>query len=295
MSFSHLHLHTSYSLLDGAGRISDMIKRVKELGQKAVAITDHGVMYGVIDFFSEAILNGIKPIIGCEIYVVKSSRYDRPGSKEDRYHLILLCENDIGYKNLTRIVSEGFVNGFYYKPRVDYETLEKYSEGLICLSACLAGEIPSNLKKDDYNEALNVGIRLKKIFGENNFFIEIQNHELPDEIKIHSDLIRLASDLNVPIVATNDVHYTYREDTYAHDCLLCLQTQKKLVDTDRMHYAPYEFYIKSEEEMRDRFKFCPEAIDNTQMIVDRCNVHIDFTRAHFSDLIGKIEKKYFLL
>ena len=179
MSFSHLHLHTSYSLLDGAGRISDMIKRVKELGQKAVAITDHGVMYGVIDFFSEAILNGIKPIIGCEIYVVKGSRYDRPGSKEDRYHLILLCENDTGYKNLTRIVSEGFVNGFYYKPRVDYETLEKYSEGFICLSACLAGEIPSNLKKDDYNEALNVGIRLKKIFGDNNFFIEIQNHELP--------------------------------------------------------------------------------------------------------------------
>lgn len=289
MSFSHLHLHTSYSLLDGSGRISDMIKRAKELGQKAIAITDHGVMYGVIDFFSEAILNGIKPIIGCEIYVVKNSRFDRD-VKEERYHLILLCENDIGYKNLTKIVSEGFVNGFYFKPRVDYETLEKYSEGLICLSACLAGEIPSHLKKGEYNEALNVGIRLKKIFGENNFFIEIQNHEIPDEINIQPDLIKLAKELSVPVVATNDVHYTYREDTFAHDCLLCLQTARKIIDEDRMKYKPFEFYIKSEEEMRERFKFCPEAIDNTELIAKRCNVHIDFTRAHYNDMMGKIEK-----
>ena len=289
MSFTHLHLHTSYSLLDGAGRIDEIVDRVKELGQNSVAITDHGVMYGAIEFFKTCVAKGIKPIIGSEIYVVSGSRFDKV-STEDKNHLILLCEDDIGYKNLLKIVSTGFTEGFYSKPRVDYEILSKYSKGLICLTACLAGEVPRALLKGQYNEAKLKAENLKSIFGEKNFFIEIQNHGLKDELKIQPDLIRLAKELNVDLVATNDCHYTLKEDSAAHDCLICLQTGKKVSDTNRMRYEKEKFYITSEDEMRDLFKFYPEAVDNSQKIADRCNVHIEFTKSSYSDLIAKIDK-----
>ena len=290
MGFTHLHLHTSYSLLDGAGRIPEMVARAKELGQNSIAITDHGVMYGVIEFFKTCVKNGIKPIIGSEIYVVGGSRFDKL-PEEERYHLILLCENDIGYKNLIKIVSAGFTDGFYYKPRVDYEILSKYSEGLICLTACLAGEIPSALKKGQYSEAKLKALNLKSIFGENNFFIEIQNHGIRDELKIHPDLIRLAKEINVPLVATNDCHYTLKEDNFAHDCLICLQTGFKVSDTNRtMKYEKEKYYITSEAEMNELFKFCPEAVQNTQIIADRCNVHLELTKSAYSDLISAIDE-----
>lgn len=290
MGFTHLHLHTSYSLLDGAGRIPEMVARAKELKQDSMAITDHGVMYGVIDFFKTCVKNGIKPIIGSEIYVVSGSRFDKQAN-EERYHLILLCENDIGYKNLLKIVSTGFTEGFYYKPRVDYEILKKYSDGLICLSACLAGEIPRELVKGQYNEAKLKAENLKSIFGEKNFFIEIQNHGLSDELRIHPDLMRLAKEINVGIVATNDCHYTLKEDSFAHDCLICLQNGNKVSDTDRkMKYEKEKYYITSEDEMRELFKFCPEAVDNSYEIAKRCNVHIEFTKSAYKDLISAIDK-----
>ena len=290
MSFTHLHLHTSYSLLDGAGRIPEMVKRAKELGQSSIAITDHGVMYGAIDFFKTCVKNGVKPIIGSEIYVVSGSRFDKL-QNEERYHLILLCENDIGYKNLLKIVSAGFTEGFYHKPRVDYEILKKYSEGLICLSACLAGEIPKELLKGQYNEAKLKAENFKKIFGEKNFYIEIQNHGLREELKIHPDLMRIAKEINVGIVATNDCHYTLKEDSFAHDCLISLQTGFKVADANRtMKYEKEKFYMTSEEEMRELFKFCPEAIDATEEIANRCNVHIEFTKSAYADLISSIDK-----
>lgn len=288
MSFTHLHLHTCYSLLDGAGKIDEMVKRAKELGQNSMAITDHGVMYGAIEFFKNCVLNGIKPIIGSEIYVVSGSRFDkRP--EENRYHLILLCENDIGYKNLVKIVSAGFTDGFYYKPRVDYEILSKYSEGLICLTACIAGEVPQALLKGQYNEAKLKAENLKQIFGENNIFIEIQNHNLSDEIRIQPDLIRLSNELNIPLVATNDCHYTLKEHSVAHDCLLCLQTTSKVADTDRWRYEKEKYYITSEDEMNELFKFCKEAVTNTQIIADRCNVHLELTKNAYEDLTSKID------
>lgn len=289
MSFTHLHLHTCYSLLDGAGKIDEIVKRAKELGQDSIAITDHGVMFGVIEFFKTCLLNGIKPIIGSEIYVVSGSRFDKR-SDENRYHLILLCENDIGYKNLVKIVSTGFTDGFYYKPRVDYETLSKYSEGLICLTACLAGEIPQSLKIGQYNEAKLKALNLKNIFGDNNFFIEIQNHGISEELKIHPDLIRLSKDIGVPLVATNDCHYTLKKDSFAHDCLLCLQTGNKVADSNRWKYEKEKFYITSEDEMKELFKFCEDAVSNTQIIVDRCNVHLSLTKNAYEDMLSKIDK-----
>lgn len=288
MSFTHLHLHTCYSLLDGAGKINDIVKRAKELGQDSIAITDHGVMYGAIDFFKTCLVNGVKPIIGSEIYVVSGSRFDK-SPDENRYHLILLCENDIGYKNLVKIVSTGFTDGFYRKPRVDYETLNKYSNGLICLSACIAGEIPQSLLKGQYNEAKIKALNLKNIFGENNFFIEIQNHHLNEELKIHPDLIRLSKEINVPLVATNDCHYTYKEDSFAHDCLLCLQTGKKISDSNRMKYAKEKYYITSEDEMKELFKFCEDAVQNTQIIANRCNTHLSLTKNAYEDMLKKID------
>ena len=289
MSFVHLHLHTSYSLLDGAGKIDEMVKRAKELNQDSIAITDHGVMYGAIEFFRTCITNGIKPIIGSEVYVVSGSRFDKK-SDEERYHLILLCENDIGYKNLIKIVSSGFTDGFYKKPRVDYEILNNYSEGLICLSACLAGEIPSSLRKGNYDEAKLKAQNYINIFGKDNFFIEIQNHGISDELKIHPDLIRLSKELDVPLVATNDCHYTLKEDSFAHDCLICLQTGNKVSDKKRlMKYEKEKYYITSEDEMRELFKFCPEAVDNTQLIANRCSIHLEFTKSSYGDLISKID------
>ena len=289
MSFTHLHLHTSYSLLDGAGKIDEMVDRAKELGQKAIAITDHGVMYGAIEFFKTCLKKGMKPIIGSEIYVVSGSRFDR-SPDEERYHLILLCENDIGYKNLVKIVSTGFTEGFYNKPRVDYETLSKYSEGLICLTACIQGEVPQKLKQGRYSEAKLSAENLRDIFGADNFFIEIQNHGIDDELRIHPDLVRLAKELDAKLVATNDCHYTLKEDSFAHDCLIALQTGKKVSDTNRMRYEKEKYYITSESEMRELFNFCPEAIDNTEIIAERCNVHIEFTRSTYGDLIDAIDK-----
>ena len=289
MSFTHLHLHTSYSLLDGAGRIPEMIDRAKELGQSAIAITDHGVMYGAVEFFKTCLKKGMKPIIGSEVYVVSGSRFDR-NPNEERYHLILLCENDIGYKNLIKIVSAGFTDGFYRKPRVDYEILNKYSEGLICLTACLAGEIPRTLIAGKYNEAKLKAENLKNIFGADNFFIEIQNHGLRDEFMIHPDLIRIAEELDVKLVATNDCHYTLKEDSFAHDCLIALQTGNKVADSNRpMRYEKEKYYITSESEMKELFNFCPEAVTNTEIIAKRCNVHVEFTKTAYNDLVNSIK------
>ena len=249
-------------------------------------------MYGAIEFFKECVINGIKPIIGAEVYVVSGSRFERNAPTENRYHLILLCENNIGYKNLLKIVSSGFKDGFYYKPRVDYEILSKYSEGLICLTACLAGEVPSALVSGDYSLALTRAKNLKSIFGDNNFFIEIQNHGISDELRIHPDLIRLSQDLNVPLVATNDCHYTLKSDSFAHDALICIQTGKKLIDTDRMKYEKEKYYIKSEDEMRELFKFADYAIDNTDLIASRCEVNIEFTKTEYSKIQSKIDENY---
>ena len=289
MSFTHLHLHTSYSLLDGAGKISEMVDRAKALGQDSIAITDHGVMYGAVEFFKTCLKKGLKPIIGSEIYVVEGSRFDRR-SDEERYHLILLSENEVGYKNLIKIVSAGFVDGFYYKPRVDYEILNKYHEGLICLTACVQGEVPQALLKGQYGEAKLRAENLKNIFGANNLFIEIQNHGLKDELMIQPDLIRIADEIGVKVVATNDCHYTLKEDSYAHDCLIALQTGKKVNDPNRgMKYEKEKYYITSEDEMKELFKFCPEAVENTKLIADRCNIKISFTQTAYNELMSNID------
>ncbi len=282
MSFTHLHTHTSYSLLDGSGKIPEMLQRVKELGMDSLAITDHGVMYGVIDFYKEALKQGIHPILGCEIYLTPGSRFDRELSKgEDRYyHLVLLCENNVGYQNLIRIVSAGFTDGFYYKPRVDFETLERYHEGLICLSACLAGEVAKDLTRGFYEEAKKAALHYQEIFGEGNFFLEMQDHGYPEQKTVINGVLRLHEETGIPMVATNDIHYTYAEDAEAHDILLCLQTGKKVMDEDRMRYPGGQFYIKSEEEMRSLFPFAEEAIENTQRIAERCRVEIEFGHYH---------------
>ncbi|MCR4922772.1 MAG: DNA polymerase III subunit alpha [Lachnospiraceae bacterium] len=280
MAFVHLHTHTEYSLLDGSNKIIEYVKRVKELGMNAAAITDHGVMYGAIDFYKAALEAGIKPIIGCEVYVSPGSRSDRePGRGEDNdryYHLILLAENNLGYSNLTKIVSRGFTEGFYYKPRVDMELLREYSQGIICTSACLAGEVQRLLTRDSYEEAKKAALKYQDCFGKGNFFLELQDHGIPLQKKVNAGLLRMSKELDIPLVVTNDAHYTYAEDAGAHDILLCIQTGKKLQDEDRMRYEGGQYYVKSEEEMRELFKYAPEAIDNTQKIADRCNVEIKF-------------------
>lgn len=275
MSFTHLHLHTEYSLLDGASRIHELVSRIKELGMDSVAITDHGVMYGVIEFYKECKKQGIKPIIGCEIYVNKGSRFDK--SKENTYyHLVLLAENDVGYHNLIKIVSRGFTEGYYYKPRVDKEVLREYSEGLIALSACMSGEVQKVGRDFGYDEARKAAIEYLSIFGEGNFFLEIQNHGFKEQLEVIDINSRLSEELGIPLVATNDSHYIYPDDEQAHDILLCIQTGKKLADEDRMRYYGGQYYIKSEEEMRDIFKDFPKAIENTEKIAERCNVNIEF-------------------
>lgn len=278
MAFTHLHLHTQYSLLDGSNKISDAIIRAKELSMDSMAITDHGVMYGVIDFYRTAKANGIKPILGCEVYVAPGSRFDKePGISEDRYyHLILLAENNTGYSNLMKIVSKGFVDGFYYKPRVDYEILEMYSEGIICLSACLAGEVQKYLARNLYEEACDAAKRYEKIFGKGNFFLELQDHGILQQKLVNQQLVRMSKELDIELVATNDVHYTNAEDAEIHDVLLCIQTGKKVYDEDRMRYEGGQFYIKSEEEMRALFPYAPQAIENTHKIAERCEVEIEF-------------------
>lgn len=278
MSFTHLHVHTEYSLLDGSGKIEEITARAKELGMDSLAITDHGVMYGVIDFYRAARNVGIKPILGCEVYVAPGSRFEKePGISDDRYyHLILLAENNTGYANLMKIVSKGFVDGFYYKPRVDYEVLEEYSEGIICLSACLAGEVQKLLARNLYEEACKAALKYEAIFGKDNYFLELQDHGIPTQKLVNRLLVRMSRELNIELVATNDVHYTYEDDAEAHDILLCIQTGKKVNDEDRMRYEGGQYYLKSEEEMRELFSYAPQALDNTHKIAKRCNVEIEF-------------------
>ena len=276
MSFAHLHLHTEYSLLDGACRIKKLIPRVKELGQTAVAITDHGAMYGVIDFYREANKYGIKPVIGCEVYVANRSRFSKEHMMDWSYHLVLLCENNTGYKNLIKLVSSGFTEGFYKKPRVDKELLKKHHEGLIALSACLAGEIPRNLVQNDYETAKKVALEYRDIFGENNYFIEIQDHGLADQKRILPNLIKLSKETGIPLVATNDCHYISKDDAKMQNVLVCIGTNHTVDEDNGMAFDTEEFYVKSEEEMREIFSFIPEAVDNTQKIADRCNMTFEF-------------------
>lgn len=278
MAFTHLHVHTEYSLLDGSSKIRELTARAKELGMDSMAITDHGVMYGVIDFYRAAREVGIKPILGCEVYVAPGSRFDREnGTGEDRYyHLILLAENNTGYKNLMKIVSKGFVDGFYYKPRVDLDLLETYHEGIISLSACLAGEVQKYLARGMYEEAKRSALRYSEIFGKDHFYLELQDHGIPEQKMVNQGLLRLSQETGLELVATNDVHYTFAEDAKAHDILLCIQTGKKVTDEDRMRYEGGQYYCKSEEEMRKLFPYAQEAIDNTHKIAERCNVEIEF-------------------
>ena len=278
MNFTHLHVHTEYSLLDGSNKINEYVSRVKELGMKSAAITDHGVMFGCIDFYKAAKAAGIKPILGCEVYVAPGSRFDKEkGTEEDRYyHLVLLAETQEGYQNLIKIVSYGFVDGFYYKPRVDMELLEQYHEGIIALSACLAGEVARNLARGFYEEGKEAALRYEKIFGKGNFFLELQDHGIPEQRQVNHELIRMSRETGIELVATNDVHYTYSSDAEAHDILLCVQTGKSLKDENRMRYEGGQYYVKSEEEMRRLFPYAPEAIENTGKIAERCNVEIEF-------------------
>lgn len=282
MSFTHLHLHTGYSLLDGSSKIPELVRRVKELGMDACAITDHGVMYGVIEFYKACKAEGIKPIIGCEVYVAPGSRFEKGKEKSaERYnHLILLAENDTGHKNLMKLVSRGFTEGFYYKPRVDYELLSEYHEGIIASSACLAGIVPTKLRNGDYEGAKEEAMRLQQIFGENNFFLELQDHGLSEQKFVNQGLMRISSETGIPLVATNDCHYLYKEDAEAHDVLICIQTQKNVYDEDRMKYEGGQFYVKSPEEMEEVFHYIPEAIHNTEEIARRCNVDIEFGKYH---------------
>ncbi|MEG1458048.1 MAG: DNA polymerase III subunit alpha, partial [Acetivibrio sp.] len=278
MNFTHLHVHTEYSLLDGSCKIRELVARAKELGMDSLAITDHGVMYGVIDFYRAARDMGINPILGCEVYVAPNSRFDRETGKSDgRYHhLVLLAENNQGYANLMKIVSKGFIEGFYYKPRVDMEVLKQYQEGIIALSACLAGAVASQLKIGFYEEAKKEAQKLQDIFGKNNFFLEMQDHGIAEQKTVNQGLLRMSSELNIPLVVTNDTHYIKEEDAKAHDILLCIQTQKKVTDENRMRYEGDQFYLKSAEEMAALFPYAKEALENTHKIAKRCHVEIDF-------------------
>ena len=278
MAFTHLHVHTEYSLLDGSSKISELLPRAKELGMDSLAITDHGVMYGVIDFYKKAKEVGVKPILGCEIYVAPGSRFDREQSRgDDRYyHLVLLAENNQGYKNLMKIVTRGFTEGYYYKPRVDYEILERYHEGIIALSACLAGEIPNKILKEDYEGARAAARRMNELFGQGNFFLELQDHGLRQQTQVNSVIMRMSKELDIPLVVTNDVHYIKEEDAVPHDILLCIQTGKLVTDQDRMRYEGGQFFLKSEEEMQKVFPYAKEALENTHKIAERCNVEIIF-------------------
>ncbi|NLK74547.1 MAG: DNA polymerase III subunit alpha [Clostridiales bacterium] len=278
MNFTHLHVHTEYSLLDGSSKVHEIVRRTKELGMDSLAITDHGVMYGIIDFYKACMAENVKPIIGCEIYVAPNSRFDRePGASEERYnHLVLLAENDIGYHNLIKLVSKGFLEGFYYKPRVDYEVLEQYHEGIIALSACLGGEVPGYLRRGLYEEAKKSALRLSEIFGKDNFFLELQDHGIAEQRTVNQGLLRLSQETSIELVATNDVHYTYAEDADPHDILLCIQTQRKVSDENRMRYEGGQYYLKSPQEMLSLFPYAKEALENTYKIANRCNVSIDF-------------------
>ncbi len=279
MNFTHLHVHTEYSLLDGSSKIKELPARAKELGMDSLAITDHGVMYGVIDFYRACKAVGIKPIIGCEVYVAPGSRFDKEavGQGDDRYyHLVLLAENNTGYSNLMKIVSRGFTEGFYYKPRVDYEVLTEYHEGIIALSACLAGEVARDITRNNYEEAKKAALHYQEIFGKDNFFLELQDHGIPAQRLVNQELMRMSRETGIELVCTNDIHYTYAEDAEAHDLLLCLQTGKKVTDEDRMRYEGGQYYCKSPEEMAQLFPYAPQALENTYKIAQRCEVEIEF-------------------
>ena len=281
MEFTHLHVHTEYSLLDGSSKIKELVHRAKELGMDSLAITDHGVMYGAIEFYKAALAEGINPILGCEVYVAPGSRFDREAAKgaedDSRYHhLVLLAENDEGYQNLVKIVSKGFTEGFYYKPRVDYEVLRTYSKGVIALSACLAGVVPYFLRRGLYEEAKKEALILQDIFGKGNFFLELQDHGIPEQQTVNTGLLRMSKELSIDLVATNDVHYIYDTDAEAHDILLCIQTGKKVADEDRMRYEGGQYYLKSAEEMAELFPYAREGIENTHKIAERCHVEIEF-------------------
>ena len=275
-NFVHLHVHSEYSLLDGANRIKELPKRVKELGMNSVAITDHGVMYGAVEFFKCCKKEGVKPIIGCEVYVAPRSRFDKEANIDNKYnHLILLAKNNNGYKNLTQLVSLGFTEGYYYKPRIDLEILEKYHQDLICMSACLAGSIPQEILKNNITKAIELVKYYKNLFKD-DFYLEIQHNGLKEQQIVNQKLIEISKELQVPLVATNDAHYLNKEDAYAHEILLCIQTGKRMSDLDRMRFETNEFYIKSPEEMYNNFKNVSEALENTIKIADKCNVEFEF-------------------
>ena len=278
MAFTHLHVHTEYSLLDGSNKIKEYVKRVRELGMDSAAITDHGVMYGVIDFYKAAKAEGINPIIGCEVYVAPNSRFDKEltGGEDRYYHLVLLAANNTGYANLMKIVSRGFTEGYYYKPRVDMEVLNEFHEGIIALSACLAGEVQRYISKGLIDEAQKAARKYEACFGKGNYFLELQDHGIPEQKTVNAALLKMSKELDIPLVVTNDVHYTYAEDEKSHDVLLCIQTAKKLADEDRMRYVGGQYYVKSEEEMKGLFPYAWEAVENTQRIADRCHVEIEF-------------------
>ncbi|MCI9384336.1 MAG: DNA polymerase III subunit alpha, partial [Lachnospiraceae bacterium] len=278
MSFVHLHTHTEYSLLDGSNKIKEYAARVKELGMEAAAITDHGAMFGVIDFYRAARAEGIKPILGCEVYVAPNSRFDKEltGGEDRYYHLVLLAETNEGYANLVKIVSKGYVEGFYYRPRVDMEVLEQYHKGIIALSACLAGEVQRYIVKGLYDEARKTALKYEGIFGKGNYFLELQDHGIPEQKTVNQALLRMSRELEIPLAATNDIHYTNAEDAKPHDILLCIQTAKKLQDEDRMRYEGGQYYVKSPEEMEALFPYAKEALENTGKIAERCNVEIEF-------------------
>ncbi len=275
-NFVHLHIHSEFSLLDGANRIKDLPVRAKELGMDAIALTDHGAMYGTIDFYKACKKEGVKPIIGCEVYVAPRSRFDKEPNIDNRYnHLILLAKNHQGYQNLSKLVSIGFVDGYYYKPRIDLEVLEKYHEGLICLSACLAGSVNQALLNGDNEKAEEIALWHKRVFGE-DYYIEIQNNGIEEQVLANQKLVALARKLDIPLVATNDAHYLKKEDAYNHEVLLCIQTGKRMSDMDRMRFETDELYVKSPEEMIDYFKAFPDAIENTVKIAEKCNVEFEF-------------------
>ncbi len=278
MAFAHLHVHTEYSLLDGSNKIKEYVSQVKALGMDSAAITDHGVMYGVIDFYRACKSEGIRPVLGCEVYVAPGSRFDREkNAGDDRYyHLILLAENNTGYSNLMKIVSRSFTEGYYYKPRVDLDLLREFHEGIICTSACLAGEVARNIVRGNMAEAEQAALRYRDIFGDENFFLELQDHGYKDQQTVNAALLNMHEKYGIPLVATNDVHYTYKEDAEPHDILLCIQTGKKLSDENRMRYTGGQFYLKSEAEMRTLFPYAREALENTEKIARRCNVEIEF-------------------
>ena len=276
-SFVHLHVHSEYSLLDGACRIKQLIKRVKELGQKAVAVTDHGCMYGAVEFYNEAKNEGIKPVIGCEVYVAPRTRFDKENKIDSHpYHLILLCESNEGYNNLIKLVSYGYTEGFYNKPRVDEELLRRYSKGLICMSACLAGEVPRKLSSGDYIGAKETALRYNDIFGKGNYYIEVQDHGIREQKSILPLLYRLSKETGIPLAVTNDAHYINKSDAEMQNVLLCIQTKKTINEPNQMAFETDEFYIKSTEEMYELFKAMPEAVSNTAEIAERCNVEFEF-------------------